>query len=77
MGYKTIGGQLVIDEEKAATVKYAFEEYAKGTPKKDIIAELNARGLRNKMGSRMVCPLFKRRCNAKNISVYWIKRGYE
>lgn len=50
MGYKTIGGRLVIDEEKAATVKYAFEEYAKGTPKKDIIAELNARGLRNKNG---------------------------
>lgn len=37
MGYKTIGGQLVIDEEKAATVKYAFEEYAKGTPKKILL----------------------------------------
>ena len=77
MGYKTIGGRLVIDEEKAATVKYAFEEYAKGTPKKDIIAELNARGLRNKNGKPYGCPLSRRRCNAKNISAYWIKRGYE
>lgn len=30
MGYKTIGGRLVIDEEKAATVKYAR---LKNTPK--------------------------------------------
>ena len=49
-GYKTIGGQLVIDEEKAPIIKYAFEQYAAGVSKKKIMEELNARGLRNNVG---------------------------
>jgi len=49
-GYKTIGGQLVIDEEKAPIIKYAFEQYAAGVPKTKIMEELNARGLRNRNG---------------------------
>lgn len=55
IGYKSIGGQLVIDEAKAPIIKYAFEEYAKGTKKRDIIAELNARGLRNLNGNPYGC----------------------
>ncbi len=50
LGYKSIGGQLVIDEAKAPAIQYAFERYAAGIPKKDIIAELNARGYRNNNG---------------------------
>lgn len=50
IGYKTIGGELVIDEEKAPIIRYAFKQYAAGVPKKQIIEELNARGLRNKAG---------------------------
>lgn len=50
IGYKTIGGELIIDEEKASIIRYAFEQYAAGVPKKQIIEELNARGLRNKAG---------------------------
>lgn len=38
---------LAIDEDKAPIVRYIFEEYAKGTPKKDIIAELSRRGYKN------------------------------
>jgi len=50
IGYKSINGQLVIDEEKAPIIKWAFEQYATGVPKKEIIAELNARGIRNRAG---------------------------
>lgn len=50
IGYKTIGGELVIDEDKAPIIQYAFQQYAAGIPKKQIIEELNARGLRNKAG---------------------------
>ena len=50
LGYKNVGGYLVIDEEKAPVIVHAFQQYAAGVPKKDIIAEMNARGLRNKNG---------------------------
>ena len=49
-GYKSAGGRLVIDEAKAPFVKKAFEQYAAGVPKKQIIADLNAAGLRNRNG---------------------------
>lgn len=49
-GYKTIGGALVIDEATAPHIKKAFEQYAAGVPKKDIIEGLNASGLRTKQG---------------------------
>ena len=50
IGYKKSGETLILDEKIAPHIKWAFEEYAAGTPKKDIIAGLNARGLRNKKG---------------------------
>ena len=49
-GYKSAGGRLVIDETKAPFVKKAFEQYAAGVPKKQIIDALNAAGLRNRNG---------------------------
>jgi site-specific DNA recombinase len=49
-GYKNVDRHLVIDEEKAPIIKYVFEQYAAGVPKKDIIKEVNARGWRNKAG---------------------------
>ena len=60
MGYKSVGGQLVIDEEKAPIIKYAFEQYANGVPKKKIVDELNARGLRNKNGKLYGTTAFQR-----------------
>ena len=50
VGYKSIGGQLVLDEAKAPFVKRAFEQYAAGVPKRKVIAELNAAGLRTRDG---------------------------
>ena len=38
---------LVIDEDKAAIVRYIFEEYAKGTSKREIMEELTRRGYKN------------------------------
>ena len=50
LGYKSAGGRLVLDESKAPFVKKAFEQYAAGVPKKEVIAGLNAAGLRNRDG---------------------------
>ena len=50
LGYKSDGKRLVIDETKAPYVKKAFEDYAAGIPKRQIINELNAAGLRNRNG---------------------------
>ena len=50
IGYKSEGGYLVLDEEKAPYVKWAFEQYAQGVPKMEIIEELNRRGFRNRKG---------------------------
>ena len=50
LGYKSAGGRLVLDEAKAPFVKKAFEQYAAGVPKKEVIAGLNAAGLRNRDG---------------------------
>lgn len=49
-GYKSVNGKLVIDEKTAPFVRYIFEQYAAGTPKKEIIATVNRRGMRNKRG---------------------------
>lgn len=59
-GYKTIGGALAIDEDKAPIIKYAFEQYAAGIPKKQIMDELNARGLRNRNGKPYGCTAFQK-----------------
>lgn len=49
-GYKAVNHRLVPDEKTAPIIRYVFEEYAKGTPKKAIIDELNRRGVRNGAG---------------------------
>ena len=42
-GNKGIIHKVAIDEEQAEIVRYIFEEYAKGTPKKEIADDLNRR----------------------------------
>lgn len=49
-GYKSIDGKVVIDEIKGPYWKRALEQYADGIPKKDIIAEINSAGFRNRNG---------------------------
>ena len=49
-GYKAQDGKLVIDEKTAPFVRYVFEQYAAGVPKKEIIDAVNEKGMRNKRG---------------------------
>lgn len=49
-GFKVENKKLVADEETAPIIRYVFEQYAKGVSKKDIIDELNKRGVISKTG---------------------------
>ncbi len=50
IGYKVVNKRLVIDDEKAPIIKHAFEQYAKGVSKRDIVDELTAKGVRTASG---------------------------
>lgn len=50
IGYKNVGGFLVLDDLIAPHIKWAFEQYAAGMTKRDILDEFNRRGLRNRNG---------------------------
>lgn len=49
-GYKVVNGKLIIDEKVAPMIRYLFDQYANGVPRKDIIDELNRRGYTNRYG---------------------------
>jgi hypothetical protein len=52
-------------------IRYAFEQYAKGVSKKQIIAELNARGVKNYYGRPLTLSCFQNALhNKKYIGVY-------
>lgn len=53
LGYKVVDKKVVIDEEKALAIKFAFEQYAKGVPKKQIVDTLNSKGVRNSKGKEL------------------------
>lgn len=59
-GYRTQNGKLVMDEKTAPAIRYAFEQYAQGVPKKEIIDELNRRGFRSKGGTPLTYTTFQR-----------------
>ena len=59
-GYKSVDGKRVPDEKTAPIIKYVFEEYAKGTPKKEIIETLSRRGVRSPMGKPLGISSFQR-----------------
>lgn len=59
IGYKVVDKKVVIDEEKVPIICYAFEEYAKGKPKKEIVNELNAKGVRNSKGKPLNLTSFQ------------------
>ena len=52
-GYKLQDKKLVVDEKSAVGVRYMFEQYAQGVPKKEIIVELNRRGYRTRYGKAL------------------------
>lgn len=58
-GYKIENHRLVPDEKTAPVIRYVFEQYAEGVPKKDIIDELNRRGIRNSRGNPLCITSFQ------------------
>ncbi len=51
LGYMVVDGRLQICEEEAAVVRRIFREYASGKSYRDIIAGLNADGIKTKRGN--------------------------
>jgi len=71
IGFKSENKKLVIDEDKAPIIRYAFEQYAKGVPKRQIVADLNARGIKNSFGRPLTLSSFQTALrNTKYIGVY-------
>lgn len=59
-GYKSVDGKLVADEVKAPVIRYVFEQYAAGTPMREIIDELTRRGIRSSRGTPLNYNTFSR-----------------
>ena len=71
IGYKVENKRLVIDDRTAPTIRYMFEQYAKGVSKREIIDELNARGIRNGKGKPLTLSSMQAALkNEKYIGVY-------
>lgn len=49
-GFKVENKKLVADEKTAPVIRYVFEQYAKGVSKKEIVDELNKRGIASRSG---------------------------
>lgn len=58
-GYKVVDKKLVPDEKTAPIIRYVFEQYAQGVSKKEIIDELNRRGVRNRNGNPLCYTSFQ------------------
>ena len=52
-GFKVEEKKLVADENTAPVIRYVFEQYAKGVSKKEIIDELNKRGVLSYSGRKL------------------------
>jgi DNA invertase Pin-like site-specific DNA recombinase len=71
IGYKVENKRLVIDEKTAPVIRYAFEQYAAGVSKRQIIDELNARGIRNSKGKPLTLSSMQVALrNEKYIGIY-------
>ena len=70
-GYKVVDKKLVVVEEEARIIRYAFEEYAKGMSKKQLREELAKKGLVSKKGTPIGnSTLHNYLSNKKYIGVY-------
>jgi len=72
-GYKVEGKKIVIDEDKAAIVRYIFEEYAKDVFVKDIIVTLTEKGILNRGKPFAKNTVYKMLANEKYIGIYRYK----
>ena len=52
-GFKAVDKKLVADEENAPIIRYVFEEYAKGSTKKQIMESLVEKGLLSPQGGKL------------------------
>ena len=59
-GYKVVDKKLVVDDKTAPVVRFIFDKYAEGVPKKDIMKSLDERGIRNKQGRPLTLSFFNR-----------------
>ena len=66
-GYKSENGHLVPDERTAPIIRYVFEQYAQGVPKRKIIDALNERGVLSPKGRPLTMSSFQ---TALRSSVY-------
>lgn len=66
-GYKSENGHLIPDERTAPIIRYVFEEYARGIPKRKIIEALKDRGVLSPDGRSLCLSSFQ---TALRSSVY-------
>lgn len=59
IGFKVIDKKVFIDEDKAPIIRFAFEEYAKGVSKREIVRQLNEKGIRNENGKPLTLTSFQ------------------
>lgn len=62
-GYKLVNKKLIANPKDVPNVRYLFEQYAAGVTKKEIIEELNRRGVRNRRGNPLSATSFQRVLN--------------
>lgn len=59
-GYKVQDGRLVANERTAPIIRYVFEQYAAGVPKREILAVLEARGVKSPQGKKLSFSSFQK-----------------
>lgn len=78
VGEKVIERSVVIDEDKAPAILYAFEQYAAGVSKRDIVDTLTARGIKGVNGRPLTLTSFQHALkNPKYTGEYTIRNGIE
>ena len=76
-GYKSVGGKLVADERTAPVIRYVFEQYAAGVPKRQIIDELTARGVKSPMGKPLCISSFQHTLKMPAYIGHYMRNGAE
>lgn len=59
-GYKAVDGKLIEDEKTAPIIREVFKRYASGESMKDIIDDLNNRGVKSSSGGALTYTTFSR-----------------
>ena len=77
VGGEVIESKLVIDDDKAHIVKYAFEQYAAGVGKQIIVDDLNNKGYRTKRGTPFTIASFSAMLSNRKYIGEYIYDGIE